>query len=257
MIASGRLGHAADHYARHMTSHALSFGAAARLYDAVRPPYPAAAVAWALGPAPLRVLDLGAGTGRLTEALLAAGHEVVAVDPDEQMLAVLADRLPAAIALTGAAERIPLPEAAVDAVVCGQAYHWFDRETALPEIARVLVPGGTFAPLSNRRDEDVPWVAELTTAMGPGGGTPGGSARGFAPWFADTEHRVFEHSVEVTPDGLVDLVRSRSYYLTATPQRQAEVDAAVRELAATHPQLAGKERFPLPYRTYVYRSHRA
>jgi SAM-dependent methyltransferase len=213
-------------------------------------------VAWALGEAPLRVLDLGAGTGRLTEALLSAGHEVVAVEPDPQMLAVLSDRLPSATALVGKAESIPLPEAAVDAVVCGQAYHWFDREIALPEIARVLVPGGTFAPISNRRDEEVPWVAELTAVMGSGGGTAGNTAKGFGPWFEGTEHGVFEHSVEITPDGLVDLVRSRSYYLTATPQEQAEVEAAVLGLAATHPQLAGKARFAMPYRTHVYRSRR-
>jgi SAM-dependent methyltransferase len=239
-----------------MTSPALSFGAAAHTYDAIRPTYPAEAVAWALGEAPLRVLDLGAGTGRLTEVLLRAGHEVVAVEPDAQMLAVLTGRLPSATALAGSAERIPLPEAAVDAVVCGQAYHWFDREAALPEIARVLVPGGTFAPISNRRDEDVAWVAELTAVMGAGGGKPS-TALGFAPWFEGTEHGVFEHAVEITPDGLVDLVRSRSYYLTATPQRRAEVDAAVRELAATHPQLAGKARFAMPYRTHVHRSRRA
>jgi SAM-dependent methyltransferase len=241
-----------------MTSHALSFGAAAHLYDAIRPTYPAAAVAWALGEAPLRVLDLGAGTGRLTRVLLDAGHEVVAVDPDPQMLAVLAARHPRATALAGPAERIPLPEGTVDAVVCGQAYHWFDRQAALPEIARVLVPGGTFAPLWNLRDEDVAWVAELSAIIGSEGAdlarTDGVGEYG--PWFAGTEHQVFEHSAAITPEGLVDLVRSRSYYLTADDARQAQMVAAVRELAATHPDLAGMAQFALPYRTHVYRSKR-
>lgn len=242
-----------------MTLPALSFGAAARLYDAVRPDYPAAAVAWALGAAALRVLDLGAGTGRLTGVLLAAGHEVIAVDPDEQMSAVLAEGHPRATVLTGSAERIPLPEGAVDAVVCGQAYHWFDRLAALPEIARVLVPGGAFAPIWNLRDEAVAWVAELSAIIGSEGSDLEriDGVLAFGPWFYDTEHRVFDHSVTITPEGLVDLVRSRSYYLTASPRRQARLEAAVRELTAAHPQLAGRSRFALPYSTHVHRSRRA
>jgi SAM-dependent methyltransferase len=241
-----------------MTSPALSFGTAARLYDAVRPTYPADAIAWALGDSPLRVLDLGAGTGRLTGVLLAAGHEVVSVEPDAQMLEVLAAQYPSAIAMVGTAERIPLPEGAVDAIVCGQAYHWFDRETALPEAARVLVPGGTFAPIWNLRDKTVPWVAQLSAIVGSAGADMAGVEGGleFGPWFGETEHGVFEHHTQLTPEGLVDLFRSRSYYLTATPQRRAEVEAAVRELAATDPQLAGKERFAMPYRTHVHRSRR-
>jgi SAM-dependent methyltransferase len=242
-----------------MTSHALSFGAAAHLYDAIRPTYPADAVAWAVGQAPLRVLDLGAGTGRLTEVLLDAGHEVVAVEPDPQMLAVLSGRHPRATALAGSAEAIPLPEGTVDAVVCGQAYHWFDRQAALPEIARVLVPGGTFAPVWNLRDETVAWVAALSAIIGSEGADLARSdgVGDFGPWFGGTEHGVFEHSAEITPDGLVDLVMSRSYYLTADDATRAQMVAAVRGLAATHPDLAGNARFTLPYRTHVYRSRRA
>lgn len=241
-----------------MTAHALSFGAAAQLYDAIRPTYPADAVAWALGQAPLRVLDVGAGTGRLTGVLLAAGHEVVAVEPDPQMLAVLADRLARATPLAGSAERIPLPEGAVDAVVCGQAYHWFDPQTALPEIARVLVPGGAFAPLWNLRDEDVAWVAALSEIIGSEGADLDGADRvlEFGPWFGGTEHGVFEHSAVITPDGLVDLVRSRSYYLTSDAAQRARIEADVRALTATHPDLAGKAEFTMPYQTHVYRSRK-
>jgi SAM-dependent methyltransferase len=242
-----------------MISHALSFGAAARLYDAIRPTYPDAAVRWALGGRPLRVLDLGAGTGRLTEVLLSAGHEVVCVDPDEQMLAVLAERHRAATAVSGSAERIPVPDGSVDGVVCGQAYHWFERQTALPEIARVLAPGGVFAPMWNLRDEGVAWVAELSAVIGSEGAdlVRIDGVLEFGPWFAGTEHEVFEHSVAMTPDGLVDLVKSRSYYLTATPQSRAGIEAAVRDLAASHPQLAGRAEFAMPYRTHVYRARRA
>jgi SAM-dependent methyltransferase len=248
-----------------MTSPALSFGSAAELYDAVRPTYPDAAIAWALGGRPLRVLDLGAGTGRLTEVLLRAGHDVVSVDPDEKMLAVLAARFPAAEARNGSAERIAAPDASFDAVVCGQAYHWFIRETALPEIARVLVPGGIFAPVWNFRDESEPWVAELSAIIGSEArdlsrSTMRDGVSGvleFGPWFTATEHDVFEHTVSLTPDGLVDLVRSRSYFLTASTARKVELVAAVRRLAASHRDLAGRAQFAMPYRTHVYRSRRA
>jgi SAM-dependent methyltransferase len=241
-----------------MSTHALSFGAAARLYDTIRPTYPDQAVAWTLGERPLRVLDLGAGTGLLTRVLTGAGHEVVSVDPDAQMLSVLAERNPSATVLQGSAERIPLPAGAVDAVVCGQAYHWFDRQTALPEIARVLTPRGVFAPMWNLRDESVPWVGRFSEIIGSEGADleRQGGTRDFGPWFTGTEHAVFDHGVAMTAAGLLDLVRSRSYYLTAEPERQAQLEADVRELLATHPDLAGRDRLEMPYKTHVYRSQK-
>jgi SAM-dependent methyltransferase len=130
----------------------LSFGTAARLYDSIRPAYPPAAVTWAIGAEPVRVLDLGAGTGLLTGVLRAAGHDVVAVEPDEQMRAVAAERHPDLRVLAGNAEDIPLPAGSVDAVVVGQAYHWFTPQRALPEIHRVLREEGIFAPIWNVRD---------------------------------------------------------------------------------------------------------
>ncbi|NUS58519.1 MAG: class I SAM-dependent methyltransferase, partial [Streptomycetaceae bacterium] len=95
-----------------MTDHALSFGPAAQLYDTIRPTYPRPAIDWAIGPKRVRVLDLGAGTGLLTRVLQNAGHDVVSVDPDEQMLAVLAGH-PGTRPLQGSAEHIPLPDASV------------------------------------------------------------------------------------------------------------------------------------------------
>src|SRR5262245_61990756 len=130
----------------------LSFGPAADRYDQARPSYPPAALTWALGTEVRRVVDLGAGTGILTRVLVDLGHEVVPVEPDAGMRRRLADVTPGTQAVDGTAERIPLPDASVDAVVAGQAYHWFDTERAHPEIARVLRPGGVFAPLWNIRD---------------------------------------------------------------------------------------------------------
>ncbi len=123
-----------------------SFGRAATAYAEHRPDYAEAAVLWALERAPgSRVLDLGAGTGKLTATLVGIGVDVTAVEPDPAMLAELRRGLPAVRALPGGAEAVPLPEASVDAVVAGNAMHWFDMKVAGPELARVLVPNGVLA----------------------------------------------------------------------------------------------------------------
>ena len=137
-----------------------SFGAVASAYADLRPGYPDEAVRWALAPvaadvAGLRVVDLGAGTGILTELLIRLGADVTAVEPDEAMRAEFARRLPSVRLLTGSAEDIPLPDGSADAVLCGQAMHWFDMDRALPEIARVLRPGGVLAGLWNSDDDRV------------------------------------------------------------------------------------------------------
>ncbi|MER5610982.1 methyltransferase domain-containing protein [Streptomyces sp. NPDC002215] len=147
--------------------HASSFGAAAVAYAEHRPDYVQDAVGWALEPAPgPRVLDLGAGTGKLTATLAAMGAEVIAVEPDPAMLAELRRSLPAVRALQGSAESIPLPDASVDAVLAGNAMHWFDMAVAGPEIARVLAPGGILAGLWNLMDDRVDWIAGLALAGG-------------------------------------------------------------------------------------------
>jgi ubiquinone/menaquinone biosynthesis C-methylase UbiE len=121
---------------------ASSFGAAAAAYAEHRPDYARAAVQWVLDAAPgARVLDLGAGTGKLTATLLAVGADVTSVEPDPEMLAELRKALPHVESHPGTAEAIPLPDASVDAVVAGNALHWFDMAEAGPEIARVLKPG--------------------------------------------------------------------------------------------------------------------
>src|SRR6266508_4206211 len=152
---------------------ASSFGPAAVAYAEHRPDYAPAAVRWALEFAPgPRVLDLGAGTGKLTGTLVALGADVIAVEPDPAMLTELRRALPAVRALPGSAEAIPLPDASVDAVLAGNALHWFDMAVAGPEIARVLAPGGILAGLWNVMDNRVDWVAGLervggSAAIGP------------------------------------------------------------------------------------------
>ncbi len=235
-----------------------SFGPAADLYDRVRPTYPVEAVTWMLGTTPLRVVDLGAGTGKLSRVLRDAGHEVVAVEPDADMLARLSASSPGVVAAAGSAERIPVEPASVDAVVAGQAYHWFDTDVAHPEIARVLRPGGVFAPVWNIRDHAEPWVVALTELLGAEDGSDHAGQLGpqLPGEFGPAERAEFRHSIPMTPDSLVELVRSRSYYLTAAPQRQRELTDGIYALCAEHPALAGRDSFELPYLTIAYRAVR-
>jgi SAM-dependent methyltransferase len=234
-------------------SHRLSFGPAADRYDQARPSYPPAALTWALGTDVRRVVDLGAGTGILTRVLRDLGHDVAPVEPDAEMRRRLAQSAPGVTPLDGSAERIPLPDASVDAVVAGQAYHWFDTERAHPEIARVLRPGGVFAPLWNIRDDSVPWVARLSQIADDTRGNHAGrlTIADFGPLFGGVTAKSFAHQVPMTAEGLVELIKTRSYYLVATPEQQAEVVARVRDLVAGMP-----EPFPLPYHTAVYRTRR-
>ena len=149
--------------------HGRSFGTVAAAYARLRPGYPSEVVEFIVGVptehpsqhTPLRVLDLGAGTGKLTDLFLAAGHEVIAVDPALEMLSELSQLHPEVSTAVGTAESIPLPEDAVDALIAGQAAYWFDLETAVPEIARVLRPDGVLGLIWNLRDEQVAWVVAL------------------------------------------------------------------------------------------------
>ncbi|MFC0030741.1 class I SAM-dependent methyltransferase [Micromonospora chaiyaphumensis] len=239
---------------------ALSFGAAAADYDRFRPRYPEEALRWALNglAAPARVVDLGAGTGILTRGVLALGLQVVPVEPDPGMRAQLAAATPGTTALAGSAESVPLPDGSADAVLVGQAYHWFDREPAHAEIARVLRPGGTFAPIWNVRDERVAWVAELTRIahLGDNAGDVTEKYTDFGPAFTPVELGEFAHTTTLTPDEVVGMLHTRSYWLTAPPAEQERIDRDLRDLFATHPDLAGRATVELPYRTFVLRSRR-
>ena len=225
--------------------HAASFDRAADVYERARPGYPADAVAWLLRDRPRAVLDLGAGTGKLTRLL--AVDTVYAVDPSERMLQQLRAAVPTADARLGTAESIPLPDASVDLVTVAQAWHWVDPDTAVPEVARVLRPGGALALIWNERDPRVPWVAELTAAMHPSNGElwldeprlPDGEVEEFAT----------EWSMPFDRESLHDLVQSRSYVISAPEQERREILAAVDAVIDAHPEAAGV----MPYRTRAFR----
>lgn len=242
-----------------MVERALSFGAAAARYDQTRPSYPEAALRWALGDRPLRVVDLGAGTGILSRVLARLGHEVVPVEPDEAMRARFVEVTPGITPLAGRAEQIPLPDASADAVVAGQAYHWFDPKRAHTEVARVLRPEGRFAVVWNVRDQSVDWAARLSAiaeGVAPGAPVKMPLIASFGPLFGPVQGLQLSHTVDHTPETLLGLVKTRSYYLTASTQQQRAIEEQVRELCTTHPELAGRDTFPLPYQTRCYRATR-
>ncbi|MFI5926193.1 class I SAM-dependent methyltransferase [Micromonospora sp. NPDC051543] len=241
-------------------THALSFGAAASDYDRFRPTYPATALRWALdglGDGG-QVVDLGAGTGILTRAVQALGFHVVPVEPDPGMRTQLAVSTPGTTALAGSAEAVPLPDGVADAVLVGTAYHWFDREPAHAEIARVLRPGGIFAPIWNIRDDSVEWVAELgrIAHLDDKSAELVQNNTDFGPGFTAVEAREFGHRTVLTPDEVLGMIRTRSYWLTASADDQRRVARELADLLDTHPALAGRETVELPYRTLVLRARR-
>lgn len=193
---------------------ALSFGPVAEAYERARPGYPEEAVAWLAGE-PLRdVVDVGAGTGKLTRQLAAAGHRVVAIEPLREMRAALERAVPGVRVLAGTAEELPLPGACADVVAVAQAFHWFDRAAALAEIARVLRPGGTVAIVWNARDDSEDWVAELSEAATGGEKVDDYDVEevvAAAGAFGPVQSARFHHTQRLDRATLLDLVLSRSY----------------------------------------------
>ncbi|QAY63136.1 class I SAM-dependent methyltransferase [Xylanimonas allomyrinae] len=238
---------------------AASFSRGADVYAAVRPTYPVTAVEFLIPSGARRVLDLAAGTGKLTTSLVARGLDVVAVEPSAPMLAHLTHEFPDVETHVGTAEDIPLDDESVDAVVVGQAWHWFDEAAASAEIARVLRPGGTLGVVWNVRDTSADWVARFGEILHRGDrlepidehGVPTLGALFDAP-----EHRTFTWSDDVATASLRPLAASRSYLLTLPEAQREDLLAAVDDLVATHPDLAGRTTVPLPYVTDAYRGRR-
>jgi SAM-dependent methyltransferase len=239
---------------------ARSFGAVADRYARARPGYPAAAVEWLLEAAPGRdVVDLAAGTGKLTEVLVEIASTVVAVEPDDGMREALAAAVPGVEALAGTAESMPLPDASADAVLVAQAFHWFDSRPACDEIARVLRPGGVLGLLWNLRDGSIPWVADLDRILDwpadvvARAGDLSFEEIGRHPLFALGGRREFPNPVPFTPARLVDWAASTSRVATRPEAEREAVLAGVAELARTHPDLRDQPAFAMPYTTVAIR----
>jgi SAM-dependent methyltransferase len=236
-----------------LRTHALSFSAVAEAYDRARPSYPPDAAAWLVGSTRATVVELGAGTGKLTELLVAAGHAVVATDPLPEMLGHLRRRVPGARAAVASAEQIPVASRSVDVVVCAQSFHWFDHARALPEIARVLRPGGVLALVWNARDEAIPWVRKLGAIIGNADNlTDLAGPAGDSEHFGMLEHQEFRFWQTLRRDELFDLVRSRSYVALLDDAERDELLARVGALYDDYGR--GPDGMQLPYLTRCYRT---
>ncbi|HRD11681.1 MAG TPA: class I SAM-dependent methyltransferase [Mycobacterium sp.] len=231
----------------------LSFGSEAAAYERGRPSYPPEAIDWLLPDGARDVLDLGAGTGKLTTRLVERGLDVVAVDPIAEMLELLRGALPATPALLGTAEQIPLRDNSVDAVLVAQAWHWFDPKRAIAEVARVLRPGGRLGLVWNTRDERMGWVKDLGRIIGHES-DPFSDRVTLPEPFTDVERHHVEWTSYLTPQALIDLVASRSYCITSPADVRTRTLEEVRELLVTHPALANSSGLALPYITVCIRA---
>jgi SAM-dependent methyltransferase len=230
-----------------------AFAEVAGAYERGRPEYPVEAVRWLAGDEPRDVVDLGAGTGKLTRALVSFGHRVTAIEPLPEMLELLPAAAPGAAAILGSAEVIPLPDEHADVVTCAQSFHWFDHAVALPEIARVLRPGGRLAFVWNTRDDRDPWVARLSALIGNESVSREESS---APVVASglygpVETAQFAIEQILDRERLLDLVLSRSYCAKLPPaERKPILDAA----GALYDEVAGPDGISLPYVTECFRA---
>jgi ubiquinone/menaquinone biosynthesis C-methylase UbiE len=232
--------------------------ASADVYERGRPDYPAAAIARIVELLDLRpgrtLLDLAAGTGKLTRLLAPSGADVVAVEPLAEMRSEFERRVRGVAVLEGTAERIPLDDHSVDAVTVGQAFHWFDAGRALAEIHRVLRPGGGLGMIWNARDERDPLQQAITELIDPlSGDTPRRQQRSWKTLLAEselferTQRLLFEHLQPVDEQSLVERVVSISFIAASPPDVRARIESSLRELARN-----ASEPLQLSYMTELY-----
>lgn len=230
---------------------ATSFGPVAHAYAEYRPGYPPEVAAWLVGPGSARVLELGAGTGKLTGPVATLGHKVVATDPSIEMLKQLHRVAPNSRLAAARAEQIPLPPSAVDVVVSAQSFHWFDLDRALPEIARVLRPGGVLAVTWNAGDVKVPWVRKVLSLIGLPD-EPVEDPVAESELFETADHRVFRHWQRFGRESLIGYVSSSSYVAV---RPQAERDELLSEVGAIYDSYGrGSSGMLMPWKAVCFRS---
>lgn len=244
-----------------------SFGAIAAEYDRLRPPPADAAVDWLVPARASTLIDLGAGTGLLSRALARRAARVVAVEPDERMRSVFAQRSPGVEVVDGRGEQIPLADAAADGVFAASAWHWMDPALAVPEIARVLRDGGRLGLIWTTRERDIPWIQaadwfrEAYEQAGPDENPMPRDAEGrrrivlpdSSP-FTNIETHTFYYSRPMTPAAIVGMLTTYSAVITADPEYVAI--GTDRALAAMRAEFPGAEVIDLPVRSYCWRADR-
>ncbi len=249
---------------------AAGFDAQAEAYERARPSYPAAAVDWiidALRIGPGRtVLDLAAGTGKLTRLLTSTGARVVAAEPVDGMLRALQTAVPGVEMLATTAEALAVRAAAVDGVTVAQAFHWFEPESALAELHRVLRPGGRLALVWNGRDLSVRWIARIWAIFDREEATapwrknrdrswldePFTDSRWFGPLHGET----FRHVQRMTPAAVVDRVASVSHIAALPPAEHQRVRDEITALLAEDPETRGRDTLDFPYTVDAYWAER-
>jgi SAM-dependent methyltransferase len=244
------------------TPRRLSFGAHADEYERARPEWPREAARWLVPEEAQLVVELGAGTGKLTRAVAGLGVRVVAVEPDPRMLLVL--RAGGLDGVPGSAEEIPLGDGEADAVVAGSCLHWFDLERALPEIQRVLRPGGRFGFGWNHRDSAAAGMDRLAAVLEE---ARRGRAHGFdRPWadlvtrsgrFEQVEHARFPHVHELPREALVDHLVSYASLAELPAEKQRTLHEQVAQIVDSEPRLCHDGRLTFPFVVDAYRVTRA
>jgi len=243
------------------------FAPTTELYEKIRPAYPDAAVdilVRELAIAPGRiVVDVGAGTGKLTRALVRTGATVIAVEPLAEMRERLAENVPLAVPFDGSAERMALRDGSAHAITVAQAFHWFDGDRALAEFHRVLVPGGRLGLIWNVRDRRAAWVAAFDALLD--GVDPERPDHQTGKWraafdrtalFARLVERDVEHTQTLSPSEISDRAATVSSIAALPDGERERVLDRFRELAATHPDIRGRSTVTLPYVTKVYWTER-
>jgi SAM-dependent methyltransferase len=240
-----------------------SFGAVAADYAAWRPGYPVDVVTFLVGTdRPRRILDLGAGTGQLTEPLVAAGHDVVAADTSAGMLEQLRVRLPGVPTFVAGAERLPLPDADLDVVLAAQAAHWFDPVRASAEFRRVLRPGGAVGFTWHTRQDTADWSVALAgllaaDARAQNGDRPESNQAVVDAFAAELRAEVSAHTTRwvhrVPPEAVVGRAASSSRVALLDDAGRDEYLGRIRQLLATHPETRGRDRLDVTYLTSSWR----
>jgi SAM-dependent methyltransferase len=234
------------------SARAASYGPVAAAYATHRPGYPAEAVRWLVGERPAKVLELGAGTGKLTATLCELGHDVVATEPLPDMVAQLRRAAPMARPVLARAEDIPLPSSSVDVVIAGQAFHWFNQERALPEIARVLRPGGTVALVWNTGDASVPWVKKVNALIGHQSEVDGTDPFEDSDIFVTTESAAIKHWQPFRKDTMIGFVESTSSAAILSASDAADLRERAGQLYDSYER--GPDGLLMPWIAHCYRA---